>query len=91
MWSDDSGDSTGGNAQQSYDFYANFAQQGPGNPHLTLSHETEPAGIGALRMGTVKLLANAGIQLVTVAECIGQSDMYEHIGGYGTRDPSWQC
>jgi hypothetical protein len=89
-WSDDSGDSTGGTAQESYNFYKAFADAGPGNPHLTLSHETEPAGIGALRMGTVPLLANAGITLLTVAQCLDM-EPYDLIGGYGHRDSSWYC
>lgn len=90
LWSDDSGDSTGGSAQGSYNFYQAFANAGPGQPHLTLSHETEPSGIGALRMGTVPLLANAGIKLVTVAQCL-DAEPYDYIGGYGTRDSSWYC
>jgi hypothetical protein len=89
-WSDDSGDSTGGSAQDSYNFYAKLAAQGPGHPHITLSHETEPAGIGALRNGTVNLLAKANISMITVAQCIDQ-DPYEHVGGYGKRDSSWHC
>lgn len=91
MWSDDSGDSTGGSASDSYNFYQAFANAGPGQPHLTLSHETEPAGIGALQMGTVPLLANAGINLVTVAQCINDNNPYEYIGGYGQRDSTWTC
>jgi hypothetical protein len=90
IWSDDSGDSTGGTAQQSYDFYAQWAAQGPGHPHMCLSHETEPAGIGALKNGTVQLLANAKINMTTVAQCLDQ-DPYEYVGGYGTKDSSWNC
>jgi hypothetical protein len=90
MWSDDSGDSTGGSAQSSYDFYNSFASQGPGQPHMALSHETEPAGIGALRMGTVGLLSRAGINLQTVAQCL-DSEAYEYVGEYGQRDSTWYC
>lgn len=91
LWSDDSGDSVGGSVQDSYNFYQAFANAGPSSqPRLTLSHETEPSGIGALRMGTVPLLANAGITLTTVAQCL-DSDAYDYFGGYGTRDSSWYC
>jgi LysM repeat protein len=91
LWSDDSGDSVGGSAQDSYNFYQGFANQGPSSqPRMTLSHETEPSGIGALRMGTVPLLANAGITLSTVAQCL-DAQPYDYIGSYGTRDSSWTC
>ncbi|KAG9041833.1 Carbohydrate esterase 4 protein [Serendipita sp. 407] len=91
LWSDDSGDSTGGTAQQSYDFYAGFANQGPSaSPRMTLSHETSPAGYNAMYMGTVPRLANAGIKLVSVAQCLN-ADAYEVFGGFGNRDSSWYC
>jgi hypothetical protein len=90
LWSEDSGDSTGGTAQQSYNFYQGLANENPKRPHMTLSHETEPAGTDALHMGTVPLLANAGIQLQTVAQCL-DTDPYEQVGGYGTRDSTWYC
>ena len=89
-WSEDSGDSKNGTAQDSYNFYKAFADAGPGKPHMPLSHETKPAAIGALRMGTVPLLANAGIKLVTVAQCLDM-EPYDYIGGYGQRDSSWHC
>lgn len=57
---------------------------------MSLSHETEPAGIGALRQGTVSTLANGGVNLITVAQCL-DTDAYEFVGGYGTRDNTWFC
>ncbi|KAG8752342.1 hypothetical protein FRC14_007124 [Serendipita sp. 396] len=57
---------------------------------MTLSHETEPAGTAAMYNGTVPLLANAGIHLVTVAQCL-DTDAYEYVGNYGTRDSTWYC
>lgn len=89
-WSDDSGDSTGGSAQSSYNFYNNFANQGPGQPHMALSHETQAAAIGALRQGTVTRLNQAGIKLLTVAQCL-DAEPYEYISGYGQRDSTWYC
>ncbi|PVG02513.1 glycoside hydrolase/deacetylase [Serendipita vermifera] len=92
LWSDDSGDSTGGSAQQSYNMYNGFANQGPGHPHMALSHETQQAGIDALRMGTVTRINQAGIRLVTVEQCLANNfPAYEYVGGYGTRDSTWDC
>jgi len=90
MWSDDSGDSVGGSVQDSVNFYNGMAAEGPGHRHITLSHETEPSGYGALEQGTVGRLHNAGINMVTVAQCVG-TDAYDYIGGYGQRDSSWYC
>jgi peptidoglycan/xylan/chitin deacetylase (PgdA/CDA1 family)/LysM repeat protein len=94
LWSDDSGDSTGGSAQQSYDMYngfANAANAGNRSPHMALSHETQEAAIQAIRMGSVTRLANAGINLQTVAKCTDDESPYFPVGGYGTRDSTWTC
>ncbi|KAG8827906.1 Carbohydrate esterase 4 protein [Serendipita sp. 401] len=90
MWSDDSGDATGGTTQSSIDFYTSFAHERPDYPALTLSHEISDAGVEAMRNGTVRTLANAGVQLLTVAQCIDQ-EPYEYIGCYQKRDESWTC
>lgn len=91
LWSDDSGDSTGGSAQQSYDLYNGFAHESPRRPHMALSHETQEVAIQAIRMGTVSQLANAGINLQTVAQCTDDQNPYIHVGGYQQRDSSWVC
>ncbi|KAG8836363.1 Carbohydrate esterase 4 protein [Serendipita sp. 399] len=90
MWSDDSGDATGGSAQDSIIFYTSFAVDRPDYPALTLSHEVSDAGVGAMRCGSVHALASAGVQLLTVAQCIDQ-EPYEYVGDYQERDASWTC
>lgn len=90
LWSDDSGDSTGGTAQESYDFYQGFANEDPKQPHMTLSHETQQAGIDALHMGTVPTLASGGVNLVTIGQCL-DVEVYEKVGEPGTRDDTWFC
>lgn len=55
---------------------------------MTLSHETEDAAIGAIRQGSVSVLAQHGIHSITVSQCL-DTDMYEFVGGYGTRDSTW--
>lgn len=90
MWSDDSLDSVGGTAQDSYNFYKTFAIDRPDYTGLTLSHETSDAGIQALRNGTVNVLANADINLLSVAQCVDM-EPYEYFGGYQERDASWTC
>ncbi|CAG7850665.1 SubName: Full=Related to deacetylase {ECO:0000313/EMBL:CCA68305.1} [Serendipita indica DSM 11827] len=90
LWSDDSGDSTGGSTQQSINFYNTFANENPKRPHMALSHETEPSGYNAMYSGTVDNLASHGVQLVTVAQCL-DTDAYIYVGGYQQRDSSWYC
>jgi hypothetical protein len=90
LWSADSTDSVGGSAQDSYNFYKGFANENPKKPHMTLSHETVTVGIDALHNGTVPLLANAGVKLVTVGQCL-DAEPYEQVGAYGTRDSTWTC
>jgi hypothetical protein len=59
---------------------------------MALSHETQQAGIDALRMGTVTRLSQAGIRLATVEQCLGNNfPAYEYVGGYGQRDSTWDC
>ena len=90
MWSDDSLDSVGGTAQDSYNFYASFADSRPDYPALTLSHETQDAGIQALRNGTVNVLADAGIRLLSMAQCVDM-EPYEYVSGYQERNALWTC
>jgi hypothetical protein len=90
MWSDDSTDAIGGTAEQSWSFYNSFAKIRPDYPALTLSHEVSQAGIDALKNGTVADLVDAGVHLLTTAECINE-DPYEYVGGYGIRDETWHC
>ncbi|CAG8670245.1 14236_t:CDS:2, partial [Acaulospora colombiana] len=81
MWSDDSTDAIGGTAKQSWDFYDGFAKHRPDYPALTLSHEISQAGIEALKNGTVVDLVNAGVNLLTTAQCIHE-DPYEYVALY---------
>ena len=92
LWDLDSGDSQGGNEQNSVDFYYHLAYDEPNTtPHLTLSHETlEWSTNAALHDGTVDALADQGHPLLTVAQCL-DLPAYDTIGGYGTRDSSWYC
>lgn len=103
LWSDDSTDSVGGTAQDSWNFYNQFTippdpdkdgeTDGGGRkgwPAITLSHEVSDAGIGAMRNGTVQLLTDAGVQLLTTAQCL-DLEPYEYVGGYGVRDETWTC
>lgn len=90
MWSDDSGDSTGGSAEDSWKFYTKFAREEPGYTGLTLSHEVSDAGVEAMRNGTVLELAEAGVELLTTADCLGLP-AYDYIRDYGERDESWNC
>ena len=90
MWSDDSGDSTGGSAEDSWRFYTKFAKDDPSYTGLTLSHEVSDAGIEAMRNGTVAELAEAGIELLTTADCLGL-EPYEYVEEPGERDESWNC
>ena len=91
LWDLDSGDSQGGNEQDSVQFYFNLANQPNTTPHLTLSHETlDWATRAALNDGTVDALANKGFPLLTVAQCT-DLPAYDAIGGYGTPDSSWHC
>lgn len=91
-WSADSNDwADGTTGQQVYDFYRGFAREDPKTPHLTLSHETVLPEIEAIRNGTVEILASGGVTLVTVADCLDITDVYEVVGEPGERDETWTC
>lgn len=58
---------------------------------MPLSHETKSWSLEALGNGTAQILHDAGIKLVTVAECLDE-DPYEIVTGhFGTRDATWTC
>jgi hypothetical protein len=89
-WSDDSQDWNNGTPEQSYAFYKAFADAGPGQPHITLSHEPLNQTATSVQMGTVSLLADAGIKLRTIADCLGIQP-YEWVGRPQQRDATWTC
>ncbi|KIM31645.1 carbohydrate esterase family 4 protein [Serendipita vermifera MAFF 305830] len=90
MWSNDSGDATGGSARDSWNFYTRFAREEPDYTGLTLSHEVSDAGVEAMRNGTVQALVEAGVELLTTADCLGL-EPYDYVGDYGERDETWNC
>jgi peptidoglycan/xylan/chitin deacetylase (PgdA/CDA1 family) len=91
LWDLDSGDTaSGADEQGSIDFYKRLAAEGPNSKHLPLSHETHDYSVHAAENYTVDALYNAGVTLLTVAQCL---DMYpyEFVGPYGVRDSTWTC
>jgi len=74
-----------------YNGFATAANAGNRQPHMALSHETQQAAIQAIRMGSVDRLAEAGLNLQTVAQCTDDQNPYFLVGGYGTRDSTWTC
>ena len=58
--------------------------------HLTLSHEVHNYSVQAAENGAVDALHEAGVTLLTVAECLDTTP-YEIVGEPGVRDDTWTC
>ncbi|CAE6455340.1 unnamed protein product [Rhizoctonia solani] len=69
-WDLDSGDADGASVDQSLQTYTQRINQRPSSI-LTLNHETHSSTANELLDEIIRLLQNAGYNLVTVAECVG--------------------
>jgi peptidoglycan/xylan/chitin deacetylase (PgdA/CDA1 family) len=87
IWDFDSGDSTGSTAAQSNAAYDTLAQQHPSNI-LALNHEVYEQTAHVVVPHAIKTLQDAGYQLVTLAECLGEQP-YQSIGA--PQSGSWTC
>ncbi|KAK0223523.1 carbohydrate esterase family 4 protein [Armillaria fumosa] len=89
LWDFDSGDSVGASVQDSESTYDSTISQHP-STLLALNHETyETTAYDVLPYAIEKLQA-AGYNLVTLAECLGESP-YQSVGSPGVNDGSWSC
>jgi LysM repeat protein len=98
-WDIDSADTSSTPAaltpQGQYNFYQTLSYDGGQQlPHMPLSHETNTWSPGALELGigTPQMLRNAGYELLTIADCMDDSEPYVRVNdGFGTRDDTWTC
>ncbi|KAK0480212.1 carbohydrate esterase family 4 protein [Armillaria novae-zelandiae] len=90
LWDFDSGDSVGASVQDSESTYDSTISQHP-STLLALNHETYVTknSYDVLPYAIEKLQA-AGYNLVTLAECLGESP-YQSVGNAGVNDGSWSC
>ncbi|CAG8625691.1 16356_t:CDS:2, partial [Acaulospora colombiana] len=85
-----SDDYSGDLSQSIYQFYQGLAAEGSGHPHMSMAHQTQAPALDALDLGSAEALIDAGIKLVTAAQCL-DLPAYETVGGYGVRDSTWTC
>ncbi|KAK0500151.1 carbohydrate esterase family 4 protein [Armillaria luteobubalina] len=89
IWDFDSGDSVGASVQDSESTYDSTISEHP-STILALNHETyETTAYDVLPYAIEKLQA-AGYNLVTLAECLGESP-YQSVGSPEVNDGSWGC
>jgi len=72
LWDFDSGDSTGASAEQSKQAYSDLANNHP-STILALNHETQASTAFDILPFAISELQNAGYNLVTLAECLGEA------------------
>ncbi|KAF8881342.1 carbohydrate esterase family 4 protein [Infundibulicybe gibba] len=87
LWDFDSGDSTGASPDESKTRYDDVVNRHP-STLLALNHETSETTAHDVLPYAIKKLQGAGYQLVTVAECVGQSP-YQSVGL--PQAGNWQC
>nr|ODN92440.1 deacetylase [Cryptococcus depauperatus CBS 7841] len=91
LWSDDTGDSLGQPPSYSEELLETVAGDYP-NPHLVLAHSTISTTPSEVILQSAPKLKGAGYQLMTVNDCIGDSDYpYEIVGQPGIKDQTWTC
>jgi len=91
IWDLDTGDSTGATAEQSEQAYDTALASSPSSI-LTLNHETyQTTAEQVLPYAITALKAKGYTNFVTVAQCLGISEMYQKVTQPGTRDDTWTC
>ncbi|KAK0194076.1 carbohydrate esterase family 4 protein [Armillaria mellea] len=89
LWDFDSGDSVGASVQDSESTYDSTISQHP-STLLALNHETYETTAYDVLPYAIERLQAAGYNLVTLAECLGESP-YQSVGNAGVNDGSWGC
>jgi peptidoglycan/xylan/chitin deacetylase (PgdA/CDA1 family) len=89
IWDFDSQDSLGASPQTSKNLYDQTISQRP-STLLPLNHETIETTAHQVAQYAIQQLKNAGYNLVTLAECLGQAP-YQSVVAPGTRDSTWHC
>ena len=94
LWDTNPGGTPPGKLDDKYNFYVesfkSLATEGADSTHLALTKESIPITVLAALYSTVDALNEAGITLLTVADCL-DLEPYEHVGSYGERDDTWTC
>ncbi|KDQ17144.1 carbohydrate esterase family 4 protein [Botryobasidium botryosum FD-172 SS1] len=90
IWDFEDGDSTGSTAEQSKQDYDTLFAKNPSNI-LTLNHETYQTTAEQVLPYVLNILKNKNYKLVTVAECLGITEIYQDMSTPGTRDDTWAC
>ncbi|KAG6853878.1 hypothetical protein C0991_000485, partial [Blastosporella zonata] len=86
-WDFDSGDSVGATAAESMQRYDETAKAHP-STLLALNHEVY--GSHVVLPHAIKVLQNAGYELVTLAKCLDM-EPYQSVGQPQVNDGSWTC
>ncbi|KAH6913514.1 chitin deacetylase [Coprinopsis sp. MPI-PUGE-AT-0042] len=84
-----SGDSVGVDVNGQRGRFNDLANRRPSTA-LTLQHEVHQSTVDNVLPYAIQRLQQAGYQLVTVAECLGQAP-YQRVGAPKPRDGSWVC
>jgi peptidoglycan/xylan/chitin deacetylase (PgdA/CDA1 family) len=88
MWDIDSGDSLGASVSEQRSRYNNAPL---GISHNILHHETQARTANEMVPFIINWARQRNLRMVTVAECISQSNPYRNIISQGPRDSTWVC
>ncbi|BGP51568.1 hypothetical protein JCM10450v2_007515 [Rhodotorula kratochvilovae] len=87
LWNFDAGDALGRSASEIISAYNSLSYP---DSYIALNHETVSATVDTVLPAVIPALLSRGYELVTVAECLGQS-AYQSVGAPSARDDSWTC
>ncbi|CAG8553795.1 8693_t:CDS:2 [Cetraspora pellucida] len=92
LWNLDTIDSLGGSVEYGLEKYR--TSDGPPSSHIVLDHDSHKLSCQQLGPQGIQIYLDKGFKLMSVAECIGETDSslwYQYIGTPSDRDDTWTC
>ncbi|CAG8723300.1 20412_t:CDS:2, partial [Dentiscutata erythropus] len=92
LWDIDIGDSLGDPVEYGIEKYT--SAPGPPSSHIMLNHDTVQTTCEQLGPQGIQLFLDKGLKLMTIAECMGETDSslwYQSTSTPSNRDETWTC
>ncbi|RIB02164.1 Carbohydrate Esterase Family 4 protein [Gigaspora rosea] len=89
LWDIDTEDSAGQSVEHGLGKYS--SSDGPPSSHIVLNHDIFQSTCQELGPRGIQSYLDKGFKLMTVAECMGESDWYQYISTPSGRDGTWSC
>ncbi|CAG8655781.1 19995_t:CDS:2 [Gigaspora margarita] len=89
LWDIDTEDSAGRSVEHGLGTYS--SSDGPPSSHIVLNHDIFQTTCQELGPRGIQIYLDKGFKLMTVAECMGDTDWYQYTTTPSGRDSTWSC